>query len=285
VFWCKAAGAGPHHEPALLDRLAAWSTAHVVLPLAVDTARGWMLLPDGGPRLRDLAPEERGDHDLDAWARLLPVYAELQRSLEDRADALVGVGVPDERPDRLVAVLDGLLAEGDLWGRLDTDDVEAGIRARPALRRRRQEVTALTADLGSSGIRSTIDHGDLHGGNILVGAEGVRFYDWGDAIVAHPFGTLTTTFSSIAYRTGLDGDGAELARVRDAYTEVWTDVLPRSGLAEVAALAVDLGPIAKASAWQRAVSGVESAVMGDHGGAAGAWLIELVERLERRAPA
>ena len=244
-----------------------------------------MLLPDGGPRLRDLAPEDRGDHDLDAWARLLPLYAELQRSLEDRADALVGIGVPDERPDRLVAVLDGLLAEDDLWGRLDPEDVEAGIRARPSLRRRREEVVALAADLGSSGIRSTIEHGDLHGANILVGAEGVRFYDWGDAIVAHPFGTLTTTLRSIAYRTGLDGEGAELARVRDAYTEAWTDVLPRSGLAEVAALAVDLGPIGKASAWQRAVSGLESAVMGDHGGAAGAWLIELAERLERRGPA
>ena len=283
AFWCKAAGSGPRHESALLARFAAWRTEHVLLPLAVDTTRGWMLLLDGGPRLRDGAPQERGDHDLDAWVRLLPVYAELQRSVEDRADGLVAAGVPDQRPDRLAAVLERLVEAGDLWARLDPEDAEAGASARPALRRRRNEVAALAAELGSSGIPSTIEHGDLHGANILVGSEGVRFYDWGDATVAHPFGTLTTTLGSIAYRTGLDREGTEMARVRDAYTEAWTDVLPRSGLAEVAALAFDLAHIGKSSAWQRAMTGVEPVAMGEHGGAAGGWLIDFADRLERRA--
>ena len=283
AFWCKAAGSGPRHEPALLGRLAAWGTPHVLLPLATEAARGWMLLPDGGPGLRDKGPEGLGDHDLDAWVRLLPVYAEIQRSVEDRADDLVGVGVPDERPERLVGILDDLLQADDVWTRLDPDDVEAGARARPALRRRRDEVAALTADLGSSGIRPTIEHGDLHGGNILMGPAGVRFYDWGDATVAHPFGTLTTTLRSIAHRTGLDRDGVELSRVRDAYTEAWTDVLPRAGLAAVAALAVDLAHIGKSSAWRRAMIGVEPGAMGEHGGAAGGWLIDFADCLERRS--
>ena len=154
-----------------------------------------MLLPDGGPRLRDLAPGERGDHDLDAWVRLLPRYAELQRSVEGRADALVAAGVPDERPERLTGVLDGLVAADPIWARLDADEVEGGIRARGVLSRRRADIAALAAGLAGSGIRPTIEHGDLHGGNILVGEDGVRFFDWGDATVAHPFGTLTTTLT------------------------------------------------------------------------------------------
>ena len=285
AFWCKAAGPGPRHEAALLQRLAAWGTRHVLLPQAIDAARGWMLLPDGGPRLRDLAPGERGDHDLDAWVRLMPVYAELQRSVEDRADALVAAGVPDERPERLTAVLDGLVTADPIWARLDRDDVEPGARARVVLVRRRVDIAALSTSLATSGIRPTIEHGDLHGGNILVGADGVRFFDWGDSTLAHPFGTLTTTLRSIGYRTGLDPYGSELVRVRDAYTEAWTDVLPRSGLAEVAGLAMDLAQIGKSSAWARAMLGLEPAEMGEHGGAAGGWLIDFAERLELRLSA
>lgn len=284
-FWCKATGPGPPHEAALLQRFATWGTGHVLLPLAVDAGRGWMLLPDGGPRLRDLAPDERGDHDLDAWVRLMPVYAELQRSVEGRADALVAAGVPDERPARLTAVLDGLVASDPIWARLDPDDVVPGRRARDVLVRRRADVAALSATLASSGISPTIEHGDLHGGNILAGVEGIRFFDWGDATLAHPFGTLTTTLRSVGYRTGLDPYGAELARVRDAYTEAWTDVLPRSGLAEVASLAMDLAQIGKSSAWSRAMVGLEPAEMGEHAGAAGGWLVDFVERLELRLQA
>ncbi len=282
TFWCKAAGPGPRHEAALLERFTAWGTSHVLRPLAVNVARGWMLLPDGGPRLRDLAPGQRGDHDLEAWIRLMPVYAELQRSVADRADDLVAAGVPDERPGRLFAVLDGLVEADSTWERLEGEEVEQGAVARETLRRRREDVAALDGALASSGIASTVEHGDLHGGNILVGPDGVRFYDWGDATVAHPFGTLTTTLRSIAYHTGLDEDGPELARVRDAYTGAWTDVLPRSALAEVAGLATDLAHIGKSSAWTRAMDGVEPAAMGEYAGGAGGWLIDFADRLERR---
>jgi hypothetical protein len=285
VFWCKAAGLGPRHEAALLERFAAWDTGHALRPLAVDVARGWMLLPDGGPRLRDLAPEERGGHDLEAWIRLLPAYAELQRSVEGRAEALITAGVPDERPQRLAVVLDGILGEDAVWARLEPANAGQGDRARRALRRRRGEIAALAEILVASGVRSTIEHGDLHDGNILVGPDGVRFYDWGDAAVAHPFGTLTTTLGSIAYRTGLDLDGPELARVRDAYTEAWTDVLPRSALAEVSGVAVDLAHIGKSAAWERAMQGLDASEMGGQQAAAAEWLIDFADRLERRMPA
>ena len=282
AYWCKAAGPGPRHEAALLERFAAWGTRHVLRPLAVDPVRGWMLLPDGGTRLRDLAPDERGDHDLEAWIRLLPVYAELQRGLECRVEELVAAGVPDERPERLGAVLDELVRADPVWSRLDADEIEQGAVARAALRRGRADVAALARDLASSGVRPSIEHGDLHGANILVGADEVRFFDWGDATVAHPFGTLTTTLRSIAYHTGLDETGPQLARVREAYTEVWTDVLPRSALAEVADLATDLAHIGKSSAWARAMEGVEPAAMGEFAGGAGGWLIDFADRLARR---
>jgi hypothetical protein len=100
--------------------------------------------------------------------------------------------------------------------------------------------------------------------------------------VAHPFGTLTTTLRSVAYHTGLDEHGPELARLRDAYTEAWTDLLPRSALAEVTGLASDLTHIRKGAAWARAMEGVEPADIGEYAGAAGGWLIDFAGRLELR---
>ena len=106
------------------------------------------------------------------------------------------------------------------------------------------------------GSRRAIQHDDLHGGNILVGLAGDRFFDWGDAVVAHPFGTLTTTFNSIADKTGLDlGDPALRAAARRLSRGM--DRRPAAAdLIEVSTSARDLACIGKALAWERAFIGL-----------------------------
>src|SRR5207344_441089 len=105
-------------------------------------------------------------------------------------------------------------------------------------RRRLQGARGLVADavprLAAIGIAATIQHDDLHGGNIVVGPGGDRFFDWGDAVVAHPFATLTATFNSIAYHTDRRLDDPVFVRLRDVYTEAWMDVASREALAEAA---------------------------------------------------
>ena len=93
---------------------------------------------------------------------------------------------------------------------------------------------------------------------------------------------MVTTLNSVAYRLGSDPDGPELARLRDAYLDAWTDVLPRPALAEVLERALDLGRIGKAAAWARALHGVDPVAMEGHGDAPAMWLVDLVERLDRR---
>ncbi len=139
--------------------------------------------------------------------------------------------------------------------------------------------------LAGSGIASTLQHDDLHGGNIFVRGADLRFFDWGDACIAHPFGTLTTTLNSIGYRLGVEPDGPGLARVRDAYLEAWTDVHPRSELTTIARAAVDLGRISRAASWSRALEGVADGDLEGHGGAPAAWLGDLVQRIDRPAGA
>lgn len=284
LAWSKANGPGSAHEGPLLLFLESLGETAALLPLAVAPEQPWLLLDDGGQTLRSHpAPDGRnGDTDLDAWARILPVYAAFQRRLEGRVEALLAAGLPDLRPVGTAETLAGLLDDDAVWSRVDADEREATDLARRRLRDLFPLVADLAAELAASPIQPTIEHGDLHGNNILLGRDDTpTIFDWGDSAVAHPFATMTGTFSSIAHHAGLEVYGSsELDRLRDTYTEAWTDLLPRAELDRLVTLAMDLGHIGKAATWQRAMTGLSPDQMGGYHGWPAGWLTELVPRLE-----
>jgi hypothetical protein len=96
--WFKAAGPGTAYEVGFYEPLADWAAPYVLAPLAVDVGRAWLLLPDGGPRLRDRLGGGPGIED---WERILPEYASIQRRLERRTDDLLRLGLPDLRPSSM----------------------------------------------------------------------------------------------------------------------------------------------------------------------------------------
>ena len=280
-FWCKASAPGPGYEGPLLDAFGDWGIRGAMLPVATDPGRALILFADGGPTMRATRPDGTGDRDLDAWARILRGYAALQRSTEARADDLLALGVPDGRPERLAALLEGLGGDAALWDRADEEDGAAAAEARRRLPGLLPVVARMAGDLAASGIPATIQHDDLHGGNVFVGRDGDRIFDWGDASVAHPFGTLTSTMNSIEYHAGLDQHGSELIRLRDIYLEAWSDIAAPDVLAAAAERARLLGAISRAASWRRALVGLSPDEMDGHGGAPAAWLVELVDRLDR----
>ncbi|HEX8631614.1 MAG TPA: hypothetical protein VF755_25940, partial [Catenuloplanes sp.] len=104
--WFKANSAGSGYEAALVEALAGWTPDAVLTPLAVDTARGWLLTADAGPTMREALAERPDPH---RWEPMLTAYAGLQRALVPHVDELVALGVPDLRPARLPTLLAGLL--------------------------------------------------------------------------------------------------------------------------------------------------------------------------------
>ena len=260
----------------------ATASSDVLLPLAVHPERPWLLLDDGGPTLRATRPDGTGDHDIAAWERILPEYAALQRSVEGEAtrDEMLAAGVPDGRPSRLPGELARLLDDDVAWSRITDDERAAADAARRRLRGSLAAVDAAVAELEAAGIPASIQHDDLHGGNILVGPDGDRFFDWGDAVIAHPFSTLTTTFNSIAHHAGRALDDPVFDRLRDVYTEAWTDRLTAPELARAVALARALGCISKSLAWERNLTGLEPDEMDGNGDAVAGWLMEFDERFE-----
>jgi Ser/Thr protein kinase RdoA (MazF antagonist) len=281
VAWCKASAVGPAYEGALLAAFDRWGVRGAIVPLAVEPERALMVLPDGGPTLRETLPDGRGDRDLDAWARILRAYARLQRSVESHADDLVAMGVPDLRPDRLVAVLEGMVDDDAVWAHADPEDRDAARDARKRLPGLVPRVATMADDVAALGVPASVQHDDLHGGNILVGPAGDRVFDWGDASIAHPFTTLTTTLNSIEYHAGIDQHGPESHRLRDAYLEAWADVAPLTPLVAAEARTRVLGAISRAASWERSMRGIEPTELEDYASATASWLIELVERLDR----
>ena len=98
------------------------------------------------------------------------------------------------------------------------------------------------------------EHDDLHPWNVLDdGAGGVRYYDWGDGVVAHPFAAMLVPLGCV--HRGLDAGLQHPAflRASDAYLEVFSDLAPRAELVEALELACHVGKAARALTRERAV--------------------------------
>ena len=169
----KAAGPATAFEAGLYALLAREAPDEVLAPIALDPARGWMLLPDGGPPLDELPPEALGQ------------YGRLQRALAPHADGLPALGVPDMRPEvmpaRFEEALDAARASAPAGG-----GDEGALARVEALR---DDVARWCERLAASPVPASLDHNDLHQQNVL-GSGPYRFYDWGDAVVAHAFAAL-----------------------------------------------------------------------------------------------
>ncbi|MFB7280192.1 aminoglycoside phosphotransferase family protein [Streptomyces hydrogenans] len=258
AVWLKAGAPSNAFEAGLSGALAAWVPEHVMTPLAVDAGRGRVLLPDGGPLFRGLLDE--GAAGPEAWTAALGQYADMQRRLVPYADRLGGLGVPRARTRDLPDAFDALIADNPL--------LDAAERAE--LLRRRPRLVESCAELDAYGLPDTLDHCDLHDGQVLAPAPGrFTFFDWGDASVAHPFGSLLIPVRAVRERYGPE----HVAPMVDAYLERWSGLGPSAPeLRRAAALAVRLAALARASTWFRLFPGTPLA---DSHDSSAYWLREL----------
>jgi hypothetical protein len=261
-LWFKASGGDTRYEARLSRALAGWAPGSVLTPLAVDAERGWLLLPDGGTPLRGLA----ANLDHRAWERFGARYAELQRTVTPRAQQLLDLGVPDHRPAALPGHLTALLQDPAV---LITEQNRAALQAL------RAEYGRACAHLEQAGPAPTVQHDDLHSGNVLPAPGGDVFFDWGDASVAHPFTSLLVALRAMAVTFGLLPGDVLLRRFRDAYLEPWAAGIDGPVLAEMAAWT---GMVGRAMAWRRALATAGPAELAEYGDRVGGWAAELLER-------
>ncbi|MEU3899900.1 phosphotransferase [Streptomyces sp. NPDC045251] len=205
AVWFKANPPDSAFEGPLTAALARWAPGHVLEPLAVDAGRGWSLLPDGGPLFRDVL--DRRAAGPEAWEGLLRRYAALQHALTPRAREIERLGVPGAPVTALPGVFD----------RFDDAPLEPEERRR--LRRLGPRLLDWCAELDALGVPDSLDHADLHEGQLFhPGPAAFTVFDWGDAVVSHPFCSL-----AVPARRARERHGPQvLPRLRDAYLEPWT---------------------------------------------------------------
>lgn len=204
--WFKANDDSLRHEAGLLELLSSRRPDCVPAPLATDPGRGWILMADAGEQLRKLLPVER---DLDRWKDALRLCAEVQLDLTDAVDTMLALGVPDLRLATLPDRYERFVAEID---------------AEPRFRRAAGQVAELSDALAGYGILETIQHDDLHDGQVFVKDGRHLLMDWGDACISHPFFTLSVTLEGVI-AWGLDDveDSVDTAPFRDAYLAPFAD--------------------------------------------------------------
>jgi Phosphotransferase enzyme family len=251
--WLKALGPATAFEAGLYQLLRRAAPERVLAPIAVDTGRGWILLPDGGPPLAD----RLAGADLAATlAAVLARYGELQRDFAPQADAALAIGVADMRPQVMPARFEEALASA---GRSVADRGSGS--ARDVLRQvatLRGTYRSWCERLAAAPGTASLDHNDLHPWNMLVPRLGqpdrVRFYDWGDAVIAHPFAAMLVPLTWTQRRLAASLHAPELTQIRDAYLHVFSDIAPHPQLVATLELACRVGKVARALTWTRAIA-------------------------------
>ena len=252
VLWFKACGPGTAFEVPLYELSHRHAPAYVLEPVAIDVGRSWIVLPDGGPILAD---ELDPDLVMRRLVDVMPRYAELQLALVPHVSELLAIGLTDmgpavlpERFEQALEVVSAYLARRGTPAEHATYERVVGQRATVA---RWAERLAMMPG------RSSLDHNDLHAWNIFYRESprglDVRFYDWGDAVVAHPFASMMIGLGWLRRMWQLADDDPRIVQARDAYLEPFAGLGSRSDLVETLELACRLGEIARALVWARAL--------------------------------
>lgn len=274
--WLKKNAPGCAYEGAVLRLLTEAEVPHALRPWAVDVDRGLLLSADHGRTLREW---RGGSRTIRAHERLLASYADLQRRTEPLVDALLAAGVPDHRPTGLPSVRARLIAASAAAqgaARLGPTDV---VR----LRGRSTAYAEQCAELDGLGIASSLQHNDLHDANAFPVVDGsgaladVVVFDFGDAVVSHPFASLLVALRSAAHHLDLTPGSPGLARLRDAYLEPWTTDHARADLDRAVELAARVGTVSRADAWRRALAGSRPEAVAEFADAVPGWLLEEFE--------
>ena len=249
--WFKATGPAVAFEAGLYELLQRAAPAQVLTPIATDTGRGWLLMPDGGPALGD---SFAGEDLVRATETAVRQYAQLQRAVAPEVERLLTLGVTDMRAAVMPARFDEAVAAVREHVERHGDDAERAAFER--VRAARGRFVSWCDQLASAPVPPSLDHNDLHAWNILLSGDtsaGPRFYDWGDSVVAHPFSSMLVCLGFVRLHLDVAPDAPPVLRVRDAYLEMFTDLAPRAELVGALEVACRVGKVARALTWDRAV--------------------------------
>ena len=267
-------------EAGLVSVLAEVAPTHVVPVTAADPERDLLLTPDQGPVLGDvLEPrlgEEGGDDLLlDTVSRVMRSAAELQRELVPHLGRLTAAGLTPITPADALPYVQQRLDEFSALPDGDPRAFEAGAAQKleaflPALAAAVDEVAAL-------GLPVTLNHNDLHTFNVFEVDGRHLFFDFGDALLTEPVGSLRVPLGGLAHHLGCPIDDPRLLRAVEPALEVWSDLVPLPTLRAALPPALRLARLARCESWIRCLASMTDEELGEYGEAASYWLAAVAD--------
>lgn len=249
AVYFKAVVPGFGHEPRLTEVLATWFPGEVPTVLAADETRGWLLTEDFGP-FTEMVPD---DDNVERFEQAVRQYARLQQHAAEHVDELVAMGCPDRRLAAIPALFEELLADTAIL-RLSQD---GGIteEEHDTLRTFASRLPDLCARLESYGLPETVVNNDFWHGNLAFTDTGTVYYDWSEAVVAHPLASLRIFLFCVEH---FNPDSVRVReRLLDAYLASWEHYATPARLAEAYQLAQPIAYIARALCWRANVTLLE----------------------------
>lgn len=191
--------------------------------IATNSLTHCFLMYDSGKTLRTAFTDH--PYDVTLIFPVLDVYAKIQKVWTGEIQTLLDKGVMDWRSSALLEHYEDLLMGIDFLKSigLEQTEIEELVGARDYFKERLRR-------LDHFNIPPTLEHGDFQDNNILIQEGNLVVSDWGDAVIAHPFFSLSTFIKSAVRHHKIDKTPHILDSIENFYLDHWTDVTSKDEL-------------------------------------------------------
>ena len=223
-------------ETKLLPYLTRFYPAYLPHIIATNEDFHAIIMADAGVPLRDLLQK---NYQVSFVSNAIAAYTSIQIGMISHVDQLLSFGVPDWRLSTLPSLYLQLLSEEATL----QDDGLTHIEI-TKLRALQPKIVELCHQLSNYQIPETIEHGDFHDNNILIGNDmRLIINDWGDAVISHPFFSLTSCLSSARRNHLITESSPHYLAIRDNYLNHWVKFEPKNRLMKALQIAERLSNV------------------------------------------
>jgi hypothetical protein len=249
LLFAKAGAPLFDHEAAVVSLLAKWRVDDVPPILAIHLKKNWLLMGDGGTRLREYLAETQAISD---WERVLTRYAELQINVSGHLAEFLAMKVPYRGLEKLPAFYTHLIHQKEFMlidqpNGITTAHWEQLVDLQASVEEKCRQLAHLP-------IPNSIHHGDLHDGNIFANSDTVQFFDWGDSSISHPFFSLRTAFVSMENTLGIPENDPIFDDIAKVYLKPWATIATPADCWQAYQLAKQLWAISSAWIWYNLIA-------------------------------
>lgn len=238
VYYGKAVTSISRGEAKLSVALAVRHPKQVPEVVQINAENNWILMRGiEGQALRDIPDQSR-------YEAAIREYGRLQREECENIDTFLNYGILDRRPLRLKDEINACLEE--MCHRLEQEE-------RVSLVAMKEKLLEMCDEL-ATGLPMSLDHGDLHGGNIFWrnNPEDICIFDWGDTMVTHPFFSVRVFWNTLFDLLPEEDESAwyeKITIMRPIYLEAWQGIVSQEILDRHLLIAEELGCVYRALSW------------------------------------